>query len=97
MNICNEILWFEERVLTDVYDIDPLFVMQIFIKVAFKMTEKLPHTLGGGLEIWASICTDSYNIRIWPKFRFSDFLHFQKAQSFPVIYYHTTKQLYTVN
>ena len=38
-----------------VYDIDSLFVMQNFMKVPFKMTEKLPHTLGGGLKIWASI------------------------------------------
>ena len=29
--------------------------MQKFMKVPFKMTEKLSHTLGGGLEIWASI------------------------------------------
>jgi len=29
--------------LTDVYDIDLLFVMQTFMKVPFKMTEKLPH------------------------------------------------------
>ena len=26
-----------------------------FMKVPFKMPEIFPHTLGGGLEIWASI------------------------------------------
>ena len=29
--------------------------MQNFMKVPFKMSEILPHTLGGGFEIWASI------------------------------------------
>ena len=29
--------------------------MQNFMKVPFKMPEIFPNTLGGGLEIWASI------------------------------------------
>ena len=35
--------------------IGSLIFMQNFIKVPFKMPEIFPHTLGGGLEIWASI------------------------------------------
>jgi len=40
---------------TDTYDIDSLLFMQNFMKVPFKMPEIFPNTLGGGLEIWASI------------------------------------------
>jgi len=40
---------------TDTYDIDLLLFMQNFMKVSFKMPEIFPNTLGGGLEIWASI------------------------------------------
>jgi len=40
---------------TDTYDIDSLLFMQNFMKIPFNMPEKFPHTLGGGLEIWASI------------------------------------------
>ena len=35
--------------------------MQKFMKVPFKMSEIFPNTLGGGLEIWASI--DNHTIR----------------------------------
>jgi len=30
--------------------------MQKFVQVPFKMPEIFSHALGGGLEIWASIC-----------------------------------------
>ena len=46
---------FELLFFTDTHDIDSLLFMQSFMKVPFKMPEIFPNTLGGGLEIWASI------------------------------------------
>ena len=46
---------FKQICFTDTYDIDSLLFMQNFMKVPFKMPEVFPNTLGGGLEIWASI------------------------------------------
>ena len=37
------------------YNIDSLIFMQNLKKVPFKLPEIFSHTLGGGLEIWASI------------------------------------------
>ena len=37
-------------IFIDEYGIDLLFFMQNVMKLPFKMTEKLRHTLGGGLE-----------------------------------------------
>ena len=46
---------FEKVFFTDTYDMGSLLFMQKIMKVPFKMPEIFPHTLGGGLEIWASI------------------------------------------
>jgi len=54
MDIFYEIIMFTDT-FTAVYDICSLLFMQNFLKVLFKMTGILPHTLGGGLETWASI------------------------------------------
>jgi len=43
------------NIFTDIYGIDLVLFMQNFMKVPFKMPEIFPNTLGGGLEIWASI------------------------------------------
>jgi len=47
---------------TDTYAMDSLLFMQNFIYVPFKMPGIFPHTLGGGLEIWASIFRVLYTI-----------------------------------
>jgi len=49
----NRYVWI--NIFTDSYDIDSLLFMQNFTKFPFKMPEIFPHTLGGGLKIWASI------------------------------------------
>ena len=46
---------FKYLFFTDTHDIDSLLFMQNFMKAPFKMPEIFPHTIGGGLEIWASI------------------------------------------
>jgi len=48
-------LCLNKYLFTDTHDIDSLLFMQNFMKVPFKMLEFFPHSLGGGLEIWASI------------------------------------------
>jgi len=44
------------------YYIDSLIFMQNFMKIPFKMPEIFPYTLGGGLEIWASIYTGIFEV-----------------------------------
>ena len=51
---------------TDTHDIDSLLFMQKFTKVLFKIPEIFPNTLGGGLEIWASIYRTPY-VRVIPR------------------------------
>jgi len=56
---------FEKIFFTDTYDIDSLLFMQNFMKVRLKMPEIFPNTLGGGLEIWASIYKSMSAILYW--------------------------------
>jgi len=73
---------------TDVYDIYSLLFMQNVMKVPFKMTGKLPHTLGGGLETWASICIVQIFQRNTPKYGFL------RNTSTSILYNYTTCNIY---
>ena len=50
--------------------------MQNFIKVPFKMPEIFPHTLGGGLKIWASIFITYNHVIIYLLFRAIELKHY---------------------
>jgi len=52
--------------------------MQNFMKVPFKMPEIFIHTLGGGLEIWASILLAKINNNINLQEKLTSYLMIEK-------------------